>query len=146
MVKIKMSGSSYFSKHFVVGQYVNVPGIRMFWRTLLLHRRHFTPHVRTHNISGIDWRKLHAGGIQHVVFDKDNTLTAPYVNEFFTPAFDKLIKNEVASIYGKSNLAILSNSAGSSDDAKVDFVEAQRVENALGLEVIRHEHKKPNVH
>ena len=73
-------------------------------------------------------------------------MTAPYVNAYFTPTFDKLIKNELASIYGKSNLAILSNSAGSSDDAKVDFVEAQRVEKALGLEVIRHEHKKPNVH
>ena len=35
-------------------------------------------HLVISDISEIDWQKLHSQGFKFVIFDKDNTLTAPY--------------------------------------------------------------------
>lgn len=45
-------------------------------------------------------------------------------------------------VFGRQNIAILSNSAGSSDDKL--FREAAACENSLDLPVMRHALKKPN--
>lgn len=36
------------------------------------------PHARVRHVGGIDWPKLRNQGFKFVVFDKDNTLTAPF--------------------------------------------------------------------
>jgi phosphatidylglycerophosphatase GEP4 len=46
-------------------------------------------------------------------------------------------------IYGPQNVAILSNSVGSREDK--GFEEAIKVEETLGISVIRHMKKKPEV-
>lgn len=71
-----------------------------------------------------------------VCFDKDNTLTLPYddhVNPLVQNALDECIRT-----FGDTNVAVLSNSAGSSDDAP-EYKTAARLEQALcGIKVIRH--------
>eukprot|EP00954_Amorphochlora_amoebiformis_P002876 227096-Amorphochlora_amoeboformis.AAC.1 len=36
------------------------------------------PHISTPNVNSIPFRALKSAGIKVVVFDKDNTITAPY--------------------------------------------------------------------
>lgn len=63
----------------------------MFWSTLMTNRRAFIPHVRTHNVARIDFKKLHGQGIRYIVFDKDNTLTAPFERSYFSPEIEHAI-------------------------------------------------------
>ena len=51
--------------------------------------------------------------------------------------------NVCKSIYSEKRLAILSNSVGSSEDK--GYLEAKMVEESIGMEVIRHLRKKPDV-
>lgn len=74
-----------------------------------------------------------------VVFDKDNTLTGPYENEIHPDARFGL--ERALEVFGKDGVAILSNSAGTKDDP--DYVDALEIEAALGINVIRHDEKKP---
>lgn len=108
----------------------------MFWKSLLTSRRDFIPHVRTHNVAHIDFRKLHGQGIRYIVFDKDNTLTAPYERSYFSPEIEKAVLQDCREAFGDHNMAILSNSVGSKDDK--GNVEAQAVEKTLGMKVIKH--------
>ena len=78
-------------------------------------------------------------GIRAVIFDKDNTLTAPYENSLHPRARFGL--QSALDAFGRSNVAILSNSAGTDDDP--DFVDGGAIEDALGVSVIRHGEKKP---
>ena len=87
-------------------------------------------------MSCLDFRELRDLGFQGVVFDKDNTLTLPYKDEFvgrLKPSIDVC-----KGVFGNS-IAIMSNSAGSSDDD--DFKEAARIEGHLGMHVVRHNSK-----
>ena len=74
------------------------------------------------------------------MFDKDNTLTVPYVKDLHEPIRPALRQCEEA--FG-ADFAILSNSAGSSDDPGHE--EAKLLEERFGIEVIRHRYKKPHV-
>jgi phosphatidylglycerophosphatase GEP4 len=98
------------------------------------------PHVSVVNVSAVNYTALqqHAG-IEAVVFDKDHTLTAPYVNVVHDMAQSGL--ERCVAVFGRERVAILSNSAGTLDD--VDYLDAQQLEAALGLKVIRHAEKKP---
>ena len=78
-------------------------------------------------------------GIKAVMFDKDNTLTAPYDVIIHDKAKQGL-KNAI-DVFGQNNVAILSNSAGTKDDP--DYEDAIRIEQELGINVIRHDEKKP---
>lgn len=78
-------------------------------------------------------------GIRAVVFDKDNTLTAPYVPSVHTNAQRGL--NNALNTFGRSNVAILSNSAGTLDDCNHD--DAKLIESLIGVRVVRHNEKKP---
>jgi len=82
--------------------------------------------------------KGHAG-IRAVVFDKDNTLTAPYENRVHQSAKSGL--EQALNTFGRENVAVLSNSAGTSDDP--GYADAQQIEENLGIAVIRHTEKKP---
>lgn len=78
-------------------------------------------------------------GIRAVIFDKDNTLTAPYENSLHPRA--KFGLQSALDTFGRENVAILSNSAGTNDDP--DFIDGAEIEEALGIAVIKHEEKKP---
>lgn len=77
--------------------------------------------------------------ISAVVFDKDNTLTSPYQNTLHPKAQPGL--QQALQVFGQDNVAILSNSAGTRDDA--DYSDAKEIEGSLGVAVIRHDEKKP---
>lgn len=98
------------------------------------------PHLSVPTVSQINYQALrqHAG-IEAVIFDKDHTLTAPYVNRLHALAEPGL--EQCLAVFGRDRVAILSNSAGTNDDP--GFADAQRVEAALGVAVIRHAEKKP---
>ena len=98
------------------------------------------PHLSVPTVSAVNYTALqqHAG-IEAVVFDKDHTLTAPYVNAIHRLAQTGL--EQCVAVFGRDRVAILSNSAGTGDD--IDFVDARALEEALGIAVIRHAEKKP---
>ncbi|CAD6236415.1 unnamed protein product [Miscanthus lutarioriparius] len=43
------------------------------------------PHVSVQDIRWLDWAELRRAGFRGVVFDKDNTLTAPYAPALWPP-------------------------------------------------------------
>lgn len=99
-----------------------------------------SPHVAVDTISQVNYNVLKEKcGIQAVVFDKDNTLTAPYVNIVHQNA--KLGLERAIEAFGLANVAILSNSAGTNDDP--EYKDAMAIEEAMGIAVIRHSEKKP---
>ena len=78
-------------------------------------------------------------GVKAVMFDKDNTLTAPYENDLHPRA--RVGLQAALDVFGRENVAILSNSAGTDDDP--GFVDGKEIEEALGIAVIKHSDKKP---
>ncbi|XP_024530665.1 uncharacterized protein LOC9632564 isoform X2 [Selaginella moellendorffii] len=122
-----------------LGQRFNAAGIGSAARVLLRDRSLMLPHVHVPDISWIDWRALKERGFAGVVFDKDNTLTAPYVATVWPTLGESL--EECRKCFGE-NVALLSNSAGlyQFDPAGV---EADALEKSLGISVIRHGSKKP---
>ncbi|OZJ06777.1 hypothetical protein BZG36_00398 [Bifiguratus adelaidae] len=82
---------------------------------------------------------MKALGIKAAVFDKDNCLTAPYGNDIHPPFRETWSKCKDA--FGKENVLIISNSAGTDDDK--GHVKAQKIEASLGVPVLRHSSKKP---
>jgi phosphatidylglycerophosphatase GEP4 len=98
------------------------------------------PHVSVDNISQVDYAAMkERAGIRAIVFDKDNTLTAPYAMEIHPLAASGL--ETAKQVFGVDNVAIMSNSAGTLDDP--NYHDAQQIEAALGIAVIRHDEKKP---
>jgi len=107
---------------------------------VLRNPRCLIPHVSVSNVSEIDYKAMkECAGIRAVVFDKDNTLTAPYVNVIHPDAAKGL--ENAKEIFGSENVAIMSNSAGTKDDP--NYEDAILIEEALGIAVIRHDEKKP---
>ena len=121
------------------GQFFNGRALReasRVWRC----RGLAVPHERAKNIGQIDFEALRKKA-SFVIFDKDNTLTLPYetrVHASVGEAFEKC-----KSVFGRDNLVLFSNSAGSPDD--VNHAEATMLEmpDALGIPVLRHEERKP---
>ena len=98
------------------------------------------PHVHVQTISEVNFQSMRDYcGIKAVIFDKDNTLTAPYATEIHDDAALGL-KNAL-DVFGHDNIAILSNSAGTKDDKY--YEDAIKIERDMGINVIRHDEKKP---
>ncbi|KAL7508042.1 hypothetical protein ACHAXN_009032 [Cyclotella atomus] len=98
------------------------------------------PHVVVSNISEVNYQALRDHcNIKAVIFDKDNTLTAPYVNTIHPLAHPGL--QSAVDTFGSHNVAILSNSAGTLDDTNHE--DARQIEQQLGIPVILHTEKKP---
>ena len=95
------------------------------------------PHFSYPTIAGIDW-KSEFPSIKHILFDKDNTLTLPYKNKYFSSEIEQSVKNAHVPV------SVLSNSAGSADDAPC-FEHAAKVSMNLGIPVIEHGGRKPVV-
>lgn len=98
------------------------------------------PHLFVPTVSDVNYQALRDHcGIKAVIFDKDNTLTAPYENSLHPRA--KFGLQSALDTFGTANVAILSNSAGTDDDP--GFVDGKEIEESLGIAVIKHSDKKP---
>jgi len=119
-------------------QSINIEGILYFPLVRFFRKSLALPHFSVKDITKIDPEKLHQAGFKGLVFDKDNTITAPYADEIYptiTEAFDNY-----RQIFGK-RIAIMSNSAGTKDDE--DYADAEKIEKMFGIKVLRHNKKKP---
>ena len=104
-------------------------------RTLIRRPGLLVPHVAVRNVDELNYDALRAAGVASIIFDKDNTLTAPYVDTAHIDAADAITRAKDA--FGADNCIVLSNSAGSGDDAP-EYNAAKACEAALGLRVARH--------
>lgn len=98
------------------------------------------PHISISCISEVPFEALKRIGIEGILLDKDNTITAPYQDERLHPKAEHGVQ-EALSVFGYDKVAVLSNSAGTLDDP--DHKQAETIERSLGLSVVRHEEKKP---
>lgn len=107
---------------------------------VLRHPTVLVPHVSVANVSELNYKAMkERAGVKAVVFDKDNTLTAPYGMAIHKDAAKGLASAK--EIFGVQNVAIMSNSAGTKDDP--GYEDAKQIEEALGIAVIKHDEKKP---
>ncbi|KAL6853492.1 hypothetical protein ACP4OV_019521 [Aristida adscensionis] len=124
-----------------VGQRLNTAGVAAVASVAASEPRLALPHVSVQDIRWLDWAELRRAGFRGVVFDKDNTLTAPYAPALWPPlaaAFD-----QCRAAFPPGALAIYSNSAGLKE-YDPDGVDARAIEAAIeGVHVIRHDVKKP---
>jgi len=97
------------------------------------------PKIIVKDIRQLDLKKLSSRGVTGVVIDKDNCLTKP-LRDAVVPelleAWPALIKH-----FGKKNVLIVSNSAGTRNDA--GLLQAESVSRHLGVPVLLHAVKKP---
>lgn len=122
-----------------IGQYFNFDGIKLMRKYLF---QKIKPDMQVNRLLDIDTNELINQRIKFIVLDKDNTLTLPYQNDFADEQVQSGVTNLI-STFGKNNVAILSNSAGSKDDP--EYKEAKELEARLRLKVIRHITRKPMV-
>jgi phosphatidylglycerophosphatase GEP4 len=93
-----------------LGQRFNPAGVAAVAAVAASEPRLALPHVSVQDIRWLDWAELRRAGFRGVVFDKDNTLTAPYAPTIWPPlaaAFD-----QCRAAFPPGALAIYSNSAG----------------------------------
>jgi phosphatidylglycerophosphatase GEP4 len=126
---------------YKIGQFFNLNGIKMNLN-YIFRLKQIKPNLKYSKFSLIKFHEV-PKEVKYFVFDKDNTLTLPYENSYANKEIIEKIK-EFKEIYGKFNLAVLSNSAGSSDDK--NYNELKIIEENLKLKVIIHKYKKPNVY
>eukprot|EP00976_Prorocentrum_cordatum_P076374 1182279-Prorocentrum_minimum.AAC.4 len=120
-------------------QNFNSAGVSIFLKTYWGRRYQAIPHLDVKDIRSVDWKALKAAGFEGCVFDKDNTLTAPYVLSVHEPLRESL--EECRKVFG-GRLAILSNSAGL-HQYDPDGEKAAALEKQLNIPVLRHASKKP---
>ncbi|XP_049931871.1 phosphatidylglycerophosphate phosphatase 1, chloroplastic/mitochondrial isoform X2 [Nymphaea colorata] len=122
-----------------LGQSFNSAGIASSVSVFLRDHHLALPHLSVRDVRSIDWRDLKRRGFKGVVFDKDNTLTAPYSN-FLWPSLSNSLDD--CKLVFQGNVAILSNSAGLYQ-YDPDGSKAESLEKSVGINVIRHGNKKP---
>jgi hypothetical protein len=108
-----LTASGHWCSRWMV-QSLNLAAIRTTVRVILREPALALPHAHVRDISELDFAKLRAAGCRGVVFDKDNTLTAPYSNEVY-PRLAGALRSCVEA-FGAEQVAVLSNSAGTPDD------------------------------
>lgn len=98
------------------------------------------PHLTIPTINALSWSAAKSQGVRYVVFDKDNCLTKPHADALET-SLEKSYQ-ECLDTFGRDNVLIVSNSAGSSSDP--GGVGAQHLSRQLyGTTVLCHPAKKP---
>ncbi|KAG7561369.1 HAD-like superfamily [Arabidopsis thaliana x Arabidopsis arenosa] len=122
-----------------LGQRINIEGIVSSVSVVVKDRQLVLPHVSVKDLRYIDWGELKRKGFKGVVFDKDNTLTAPYSLAIWPPLRPSI--ERCKAVFGH-DIAVFSNSAGLTeydhDDSKAKALEAE-----IGIRVLRHRVKKP---
>ncbi|BAF06430.2 Os01g0796500 [Oryza sativa Japonica Group] len=109
-----------------LGQRFNPAGVAAVAAVAASEPRLALPHVSVQDIRWLDWGELRRAGFRGVVFDKDNTLTAPYAPGLWPPlaaAFD-----QCRAAFPPGSLAVYSNSA----DIKKPGGEAKEIESYFG--------------
>jgi len=128
---------------FSLSQSINTKAMFTLVTSVLRRPNLIVPHVSVPTISNLDFTSLRDScGIRAIIFDKDNTVTAPYQFHVHSKAAWGL--EEAKRVFGDQNVAILSNSAGTIGYDN-DMKEALQTELALGIPVIRHKEKKPGM-
>ncbi|CAI9089070.1 OLC1v1023572C1 [Oldenlandia corymbosa var. corymbosa] len=122
-----------------LGQRINLEGISSSVGIVAKDKQLVVPHIAVPDIRYIDWAELKRRGFKGVVFDKDNTLTAPYSLSLWPPLGSSVALCK--SLFG-DNIAVFSNSAGL-EEYDPDGKKAKALEAAIGIKVIRHRLKKP---
>ena len=97
------------------------------------------PHLEVEDLREVRWGDLRAAGFQGCIFDKDNTLTEPYRLELQPSAAESLAECHAAF---DGRIVLYSNSAGL-EQFDPEGEEAEALEKALGVPVLRHKEKKP---
>ncbi|CAE6467483.1 unnamed protein product [Rhizoctonia solani] len=100
----------------------------------LLRPRLLVPSIKVDTIARLDFSALKRAGYTGVVLDRDNCLTIPHCD-----TLDAWTRCK--STFGKDNMLIVSNSAGSSDDPV--GIQAESLAYNLQVPVFRHKYKKP---
>lgn len=102
-----------------------------------------TTHLIALDVGDIRYSKLKERGIKAVIFDKDNTLTAPYAAEWYSSRIADCIR-DCQDEFGVQNVAICSNTVGSRKDrTKHNYAGAEEIQVIMGVKVVRHELNKP---
>ncbi|XP_027344486.1 uncharacterized protein LOC113856941 isoform X1 [Abrus precatorius] len=122
-----------------LGQRINLEGILCSTMVILKDQKLALPHISVPDIRYIDWAELRRKGFKGVVFDKDNTITAPYSLKPWPPLESSL---ERCKLEFGPDIAVFSNSAGL-HEYDHDGSKARMLEGAIGIKVIRHRVKKP---
>lgn len=91
------------------GQRINLEGILCTTMVILKDPKLALPHISVPDIRYVDWAELRRKGFKGVVFDKDNTITAPYSLMPWPPLESSL--EHCKSEFGP-DIAVFSNSAG----------------------------------
>ncbi|MCO5607498.1 hypothetical protein L7F22_061694 [Adiantum nelumboides] len=105
LVKSRTLSPSMLSK---LGQMLNPAGIASAAHVVLREPQIALPHVEVSDICSIDWNALRLSGFKGVVLDKDNTITAPYVQSIWPSLASSL--NDCKKAF-EGRVALLSNSA-----------------------------------
>lgn len=121
-----------------MAQSLNLDATFYFFYARFWNKSLAMPHFSVKDINYINPFVLKELGFKGLVFDKDNTLTAPYVNEIFHSIQDSF--ENFKHCFG-DDLVIMSNSAGTRDDKNSE--DAIQIEKDLGIKVLRHDRKKP---
>ena len=74
------------------------------------------PHVSVPHLGDLDFLSLKASGVEYVVLDKDNTLTAPYDDDAPPHPLVAAAAKSAVDIFGAEKVVVLSNSAGSATE------------------------------
>ncbi|KAI7872852.1 mitochondrial PGP phosphatase-domain-containing protein [Spinellus fusiger] len=120
-------------------QSINISGIVNAFR-VIRNPSLALPHIIVDDIRNINFGRLKSEkDIQAIAFDKDNCLTAPYVSHIYPP-FEEAWR-ECKQTFGPKNIAIVSNSAGTTDDS--NYKDAHTLEHSLQVTVLKHKAKKP---
>ena len=122
---------------FSLSQSINVPALKKLG-ALLRKPSMIIPQIRVNKLKDLDIIGLKRQGVKYLVFDKDNTLTLAFKDELHEDVKSSI---EEAHTHFPGNIAILSNSVGSSDD--LGYKAAIETERRIGIPVIRHRIKKP---
>ncbi|KAG0479348.1 hypothetical protein HPP92_010206 [Vanilla planifolia] len=124
-----------------LSQSLNSAGVASFLKLATRQPQLALPHLSVPDIRWIDWAEVERLGFRGVVFDKDNTLTAPYSLSLWPDLSGSFLRCQAA--FG-GRVAVFSNSAGL-HQYDPDGNEAKALEEAIkGIHVIRHEQKKPS--
>lgn len=121
-----------------MSQSFNSDAFRGTFEVLFRDPKPAIPHFTVPTIAEISPQLLYDQGVRGIIFDKDNTITAPYANEIHPRLVD--VMDQFMTVFG-TNIKILSNSAGTKDDDH--YHDAKVIEQELKIEVIRHKLKKP---
>ncbi|KAL5757652.1 hypothetical protein ACOSP7_020263 [Xanthoceras sorbifolium] len=122
-----------------LGQRINAEGIVSSVAVFTRDRHLALPHVLVPDIRYIDWAELHRMGFRGVVFDKDNTITAPYCLTLWGPVSSSIDRCKL--VFG-NDIAVFSNSSGLFEYDH-EGSKARKLEGKIGIKVIRHGVKKP---